>query len=317
MSRPFLSLLAIVLLAGCTRAETIGNAGSTTGNTSLPSETLGVHCSGSGPGLSPNPEVPYQPLPVDFAAVSATRCLQTFLGVPGEGEWLTIEEQTAAGGLTQLADALRKPDINQGAAACDLAWRAPIVITLIDASGKTVIPRVPVNECQTPSPEVVTAIKQLQWTTVKQTKLRQVRSQLEIGSGCGGSWKPMVALEGTNPDPKSHAPSVPTPRPAVLRVCRYSLNSADTIAGYNNTGSYAVGKLASAGELTGTKLDAFLDAYAKAGPAKPCSSPQVPFAIVSPSGPWIAVELGGCHRATGDNGGLFQLDAATVALISG
>jgi hypothetical protein len=322
-------LVCAVLLAGagCARAGQ-GTGGSDTGGSGTgtasgtgtdmamtEADDLGGWCDAQAPGASPPAR---RPLPAGFAPVSASRCVFTLQLVKGDGEWQVRQEQQATGGLDALVKALRKPSQEDTNASCPAIGYAPIVITLTDARGRSVTPDIPRTVCGAPRPEVPKAIKALTWRTVKQTKVQRVRTQLEIDSGCSGGWKPVIAIDAAEPTRRSPAlgPVFTGTRPTMLRVCRFALDSSETI-GLSNGPPLAIGKLTGAGELTGTALTRFLDALAAAPGAGPCTKPQAPFAVLSPKdgGTFVAVELGGCYRFEDGNGNLRQLDAATVALL--
>jgi hypothetical protein len=318
-----IGVVMVLATAGCARSGQGTGGGSTADGvgtdmavTGTPDD-LGGWCEAQKPGAS---EPVRRPLPAGFTPVSASRCVFTTQLVKGDGEWQVREEQQATGGLDALVRALRQRSQQKTDATCPAIGYPPVVITLTDATGRTVTPAIPRTVCGAPLPEVPKAIKALAWHTVKQTRIQQVRTQLEIDTGCGGGWKPMIAIEAAEPATRSPAPGpvFTEARSGTLRVCRYQLNPADTIA-MSQGAPLAMGKLASAGKLTGAALTRFVDALAKAPGAAPCGRPQAPFAVVYPeggSGPFVTVELGGCYRFSGDSGGLRQLDAATVALLN-
>jgi hypothetical protein len=259
-------------------------------------------------------------LPGDAVLVSASRCLFESQLIPGEGEWSMRVEQEASGGLEALATALRIP--NEPSApgqACPAIGYVPIIITVTDASGRRIQPKVPETACGAPKAEAVDAIAALQWTTIATSKARQIRSELEVTSGCAGSWKPMIALTAIEGSGNQTMSVDTSPRP--LQVCRFQPDSDPTnIITLNDGRPYRIGVLASASTVDAVAGGRLLEAVASAPHAtNACATQEQPFAIVYPSdgsGPTLTIELGGCHRALidGENW-LRQLDAATVAAV--
>jgi hypothetical protein len=197
----------------------------------------------------------------------------------------------------------------------------PIELTLVDPAGKTVEPSVPTDACGLPSSAVMRALEALSWTIVKQEKVGRLRSQLELDTGCPGQYKPVVALiwsDGGGQAPASLGPLFDGAPPAAMTVCRYKLDTSETIRLTGGT-AIAIGALESAGKLTGSNLTRFLTALDGARPVTAvCKQGQSPFAVLMPDGGRggsITVELDGCARAADTEGRLRQLDAATVALL--
>lgn len=317
------ALLAVVccaaLLTGCAGVNR-SDAPSLDVRDGRDSGAAGISCWSIAPGASASPTTmpSASPLPKDFVAVSAQRCVLGTVVEPGDGEWQVRNEQEATTGLDTSVNGLRRQSSPTGrAVACPDIGVVPIDLTLTDAQGRKIRPAIPHDSCNLPYQSVVRAIEALPWKTVKQTKINQIRSQLEIDSGCSGSVKPMVALAGTEGFKKgSSTPLFGGKPPTSLKLCRYKLDPKDRLA-LTESEAYAVGRLESAGTLTGTSLSRFIAAFdAAAGATARCDKPQPPFAVLFPqegNGRWLSVELGGCYRAVDDENHLRQLDAATVA----
>jgi hypothetical protein len=274
---------------------------------------------------SPTPAVSRQPLPRDFDVTTVRRCVVGIVAVPGDGEWTVRNYQEATDGLDSLLSALRAPSSPLGTEnACPAIAVVPIELTLVDAAGKTVEPSVPTDSCGLPSPAVMRALEALSWKTVKQEKVGRSRSQIEVESGCPGRYKPVVALMAsdgdgrTPPTPPARGPLFDGTPPSALTVCRYKLDTSETIM-LSNAKPIAIGALESAGKLTGENLARFLAALGGAPPVTAvCKQTQSPFVVLMPEdgrGGWITVELDGCFRAADTESRLRQLDAATVALL--
>jgi hypothetical protein len=309
-------------VAGCARAhDAAGGPAYASDAPSTDADGLGNSCTTSPfapPSASPDPASSGQPMPADFVPVSATRCLYPIVTVPGNGSWLVRVQQRATGdGLAELARALRLPSILDNKVACAGVGREPIVLTLTDGQGHTVIPQIPHTACGDPLPDVVQAIHTLPWQETSRTNVQQVQSQLEVASGCSGRYKPVIALYASDRNLHGKGDFTKLP-PGTVRICRYRLDPGDTMTGDDNTGAYQTGVLDTAGTLDGSVSGHLLTALAAAPPAKPCTA-QAPFTVLSPDGapgPVVYVELGGCYRAADENGNLRQLDAATVALLT-
>jgi hypothetical protein len=315
--------------AGCASGQQVSgpDAGSDAGAADV--SAAGVSCLSPGfimirPSTSaaPSPEPSPQSLPGDFTPVSASRCLYKVVPVPGDGEWQVRVEQTATSQLDVLMRALRQPSKTGGAnVACPAIGRLPLVLTLTDGHGRSLVPAIPHEVCGGPSRTVVQTIQALPWNTIRQTMLNRIRSQLELDSACQPAYKPMIAIEastGTHRSPAAGAFFPGTP-PTALEVCRYALDETSTI-GLAGSGTLKMGKLSTTAKLSGGALDRLVAALNAAPPVTAaCTKPQAPFAVLNGDGRagLGSIELGGCDRALDNGNVLHQLDAATVAILAG
>jgi hypothetical protein len=111
--------------------------------------------------------VPYETLPGSFAPVAAIRCVSSYETLPGKGEWLVATLERADKGLTQLTSALRQPAGHlRPRVICPEYVILPPRLVLVDASGKMVRPRLPLNNCGNTSGQVMAALAALPWQTV-------------------------------------------------------------------------------------------------------------------------------------------------------
>jgi hypothetical protein len=305
------ALAASILLA--LAAAACGQPVATGGGASVPVapvdvSILGVTCDG---GSFPQ----FESLAADAVLVRATRCLYGKERVSGDGEWATIVAQEATSGLDVLAIALRLPSPTTVNEECRGEF-APVVITVTDAAGRQFAPAIP-HQCSGPRPEVVAAINGLQWTTTKTSRIQRVRTELEVTTGCDGTWKPVIALIATGGPGEPRSTVDTTPRP--LTVCRYKISTnADAALKLSDGRELHAGELVSSSPLDSPAAASLLQAVAAAPPAdKNCQPAEVGFAVVSDhgwGGQWVAIELSGCYRASvGFEDPLRQLDAATVA----
>lgn len=310
----------VVAAAGCARARQQGGTGIGLSSVGRAPAGTGVPCSDpdptaepQGPSAPPGPE----PLAADFVPVSASRCTVVVKPVPGDGEWQMRDEQEAAGPFDALVRALRAPSERSGAqGSCSAIGMLPIVITLTDARGRTTVPAIPHDTCGLPTQAALHAIAALPWKTVKETKVRQARSQLEIDSGCPGQYKPVIAIEAaTGQRTTDTGPLFPGTPPSTLQVCRYALDPTSSID-VTGSGTLAGGRLTTATTLTGASVARLVAGLNATPPAAAhCDQPQAPFAILA--GTSVVIEIGGCNRATGAAGGLRQVDPATAAILAG
>jgi hypothetical protein len=310
----------VVVAAGCARGRQQGGVDIGLSSVARAPAGAGAPCSDPGPTGEPQASSALrspEPLAVDFVPVSASRCTAVVKPVPGDGEWQMRNEQEATGPFDALVRALRAPSERSGAqGSCSAIGMLPIVITLTDARRRTTVPAIPHDTCGLPTQAALHAIAALAWKTVKETKVRQVRSQLEIDSGCPGQYKPMIAIQAaTGQRTTDTGPLFPGTPPSTLQVCRYALDPTST-TDVTGSGTLAGGRLTTATTLTGasvTRLVAGLNAAPSA--TTHCDQPQAPFAVLA--GTSVVIEIGGCNRATGAAGGLRQVDPATAAILAG
>jgi hypothetical protein len=315
----------VAAASGCASSRRPGGLDGGSSAVGLDPASTGMSCTppdaaGTAQPTSPAPSP--QPLPADFAPVSASRCILKMVTVPGDGEWQVHEEQEASSQLDVLVRALRQPsEPGNATVSCSAVGMAPVVITLTDGHGTTISPAIPHDACNFPLQTVLHTIQTLPWKTVRDTRVHQTRSQLEIDSGCPGGYKPMIAIEAAAGTRRSAdpGPSFPGTPPTSLAVCRYTLDASSTMSGLDGSGTFTMGTLATTARLTGSNLNRLLAAMDAAGAVTgSCDMPQVPFAVLSTqdgSGPWVMVELGGCNRGLDGDGHLRQLNAATIAIL--
>jgi len=257
-----------------------------------------------------------QTLPVEFVPVSASRCVLGIETVAGDGEWYLLREQEARGDLSELTSELRRPDEKAtGDVACPAIAVGQTVITLVDIAGRSIVPSIPQTACHTAIPSVLTAIRALPWQTVHTSKVRQLRTELDVSSNCSKIVKPMTDITALDRRPQSTVTTslVFPVTPSALQVCRYDLDPNDVFT--DRGARLMMGVLVGAAILKGQALTEAVAAMNAAPPAiaGACTLPQAPFAVLypadGPGGPFVTVELGGCHRMVEDSSlHLRQLD---------
>jgi hypothetical protein len=86
-------------------------------------------------------------------------------GRAGRAGWEWVAVQRSSGPFDALVKALRAPAAAGTSTICPDVLNAPIVLTLTDAAGRTVMPALPATSCNRPDPAVQQAIDRLPWTT--------------------------------------------------------------------------------------------------------------------------------------------------------
>jgi hypothetical protein len=302
--------LVLIAAGSCSPGLTLGSGDGLPGS-------AGEDCDSNGflafPSPSPSPSttpVPSIQLPADAVLVLATRCLFEMRDVPGDGTWMYRIEQRADSGLDALATALRLPDEQTPKGGnCAAIGYPPNIITVTDTTGRMLHPVVPTGVCGAPLLKTIGAINAVPWLTTATVKLRQVRTALEVSSGCSGFYKPVVAMRAADGGHAAEPPKIDIAS-SPLDVCIYALGDADTI----DAGSQIlhIGRLSKASIVEGDAARALLTAVAAAPAATTTCTDEAPFATITGKGvPELEVELGGCYRALVLDS-LRQLDAATV-----
>jgi hypothetical protein len=280
----------------------------------VPAGPVGDDCDSNGflgsPGATPSTSsIRSIRLPDDAVLVLATRCLFQIRPVPGDGEWMFRIEQRADSGLDALATALRLPSQWFHLGVCNAVGHSPDVITVTDATGRTLHPVLPKGPCDGPLPKAVDAVNAVPWQTTATVKVRQLRSEPEVASGCPGASKPVVAMRAAQGDPAGEPFTINT-SPATLNVCVYVPDPTDTGADTIGSLTLHTGKLAKVSTVDGSAAVALLSAIAAAPTATGTCTGEAPFATIAQPAD-LAFELGGCYRAL-DGNSLRQLDPATV-----
>jgi hypothetical protein len=228
-------------------------------------------------------------LPADAVLVLATRCLYEVHDVPGDGSWAFLIEQRADSGLDALAAALRLPDWDPR--TCTILPAYPMhIITVTDTRGRVLHVVLPTDPCRLR--KAVDVVNAMSWQTTGTVKVQQTRSQLEVSTGCLGSYKPFVDLRGGEP-------FTTDPTATSLTVCVYT---PDPIV--------HIGKFTKASTVEGSAAAAILSAIAAAPAVTDTCTDEAPFATINEPG-GLVIELGGCYRAQVGYS-VRQLDAATV-----
>lgn len=212
------------------------------------------------PGRAPE-HLPAGQKPVARAYV----CTDETRRVPGDGEWLFSVVKGVTGGLDALLEVYGTPDAEPSNGVCTLDLPFPLLVWLHgdDVTGV----RAPVDGCSKPIPEAGTAYRNLVLTEVTATKVRRIRSEPSITSGCPEQYKDMLAIEQEMAGPRRSSPK-PEPLSSGSRVCRYDAKDEE-------------GQLRSAGTPTASELSGLNEALAQSVQDPTCSrTGHTKFALV-------------------------------------
>lgn len=106
-------------------------------------------------------------IPDGFKAVAALRCLTPQQLTTGAGAQVT--EQRATSGLDAVLAELRRSSDPRTTGPCTAIKRLVPYFVIIDGSGQTIRPAVPVDSCGQPRVSALNAIGALPWQTVSET----------------------------------------------------------------------------------------------------------------------------------------------------
>jgi hypothetical protein len=126
------------------------------------------------PAVNPRqPVASAAPLGEEFAPVSAAICTFDAVVNPGAtapgGGWRWRTVQRSEGPFGELVAALRTPPPTRRGRelSCPAMAQAPMFIALTDASGRAVIPAIPVDPCGFRLTAVDKAVDRMTWVTVE------------------------------------------------------------------------------------------------------------------------------------------------------
>jgi hypothetical protein len=102
-----------------------------------------------------------------FTPVAVERCVTSFQQIAGKGEWETATLEKSTDKLSTLTAVLMRPSSgHQPDIMCPEFVVIPPQIVLISATGKELIPRLPVGSCGTIDAQVLTTLATMTWQTV-------------------------------------------------------------------------------------------------------------------------------------------------------
>jgi len=222
-----------------------------------------------------------------FHAVAAVSCIDGERIYPGHGQWSVRVRRIAAVGIPALQRYFERPsrrDQPKGHMCLDVAH---FILTpvLVDAQGRSLAPRTPVDICGTP----LGKLPNVPWHVVSVRKLRLMTSAAALAAHCAMEIKdvPAGAVGPLQPSPGG---SLIPHTPQTVNVCVF------------RTEDFEVGRFVRGFSLDRTKTRRLLGGLTGAAPSGDCAN-QPLFATVAAKdeeGAWV--ELGGCFRVAGFTG---------------
>jgi hypothetical protein len=216
-----------------------------------------------------------------FHAVAAVSCIDGQRIYPGHGQWSIRVRRTAAVGIAALQRYFERPsrhDLPKGG-GCLLVAHFVLTPVFVDAQGRSVVPRTPVDACGTP----LGKLPSVPWHVVSVRKLKLMVSASALAAHCGMGVKDPFAGAIGPLQPTSGGPLFPF-TPKTVKVCIF------------RTEDFEVGNFVRGFSLDAARTTRLLAALAGAAPSGACRN-QPLFAVVSArneDGVWV--ELGGCYR---------------------
>jgi hypothetical protein len=174
-------LVAGVLAAGCGTAHAPSSGGATASGaatapasatpsasaTPVPTVTGGSVVAGEPACVGWPANAPHGTVTALFDAVAVERCVTGYQTGPGKVEWQTATLEKATKNLAPLLDALLQPSTErQPDTVCPELAMIPPQVLLISATGKQLIPRIPLSACSTLESGFLSALAALTWQPV-------------------------------------------------------------------------------------------------------------------------------------------------------
>jgi hypothetical protein len=243
-----------------------------------------------------------------FAAVTAVSCTSDTREIPGGGTWSVEVRRVATSGVPALQAAFERPDEpTPEGIACPAIAVVPQPLVLVDASGHTLVPSPPLDECHLPQQAFTTALDQVTWREVSVDKVQQVVTPQAQAANCAQDFKDMSYIEAVAGHATSSGGPVLASPPATVQVCVYRATEQDL----------EVGTFRRSVSLSADDTRRLLAALAGPGPTGSCPVERDFAVIDSRGGNWATVELGGCFRVAGSDSGLGTADPAVVTALLG
>jgi hypothetical protein len=237
-----------------------------------------------------------------FHAVAAVSCVSGERIYPGRGQWDIRTRRISLRGISGLQRYYERPsrhDLPKGG-ACLLVARFILTPTLVDARGRWLTPRTPVDACGTP----LGRLPKVRWHAVSVRKLKLQVSAAVLASHCAMSVKDVIA-GAIGPLQPSSGGSLFARRPTTATVCLF------------RTRDFEVGRFVRGFALGRGKTHRLVEALTGAAPRGACPN-QPLFAVVAarndPTEEGVWVELGGCFRTAGFDGS-YVLGSAHASVV--
>jgi hypothetical protein len=222
-----------------------------------------------------------------FKAVTALECDHPVRDLPGQGKWELEIRKIGVRGAAANQRYWEQPSdkIARYGGACTtnlVVLRAPI---FIDASGRAIVPRTPMDSCNHPlgwpsgGPPV--AIK---WRVASVHKIRRVITLPTPEAHCAPSWGTEFPTAAAG---DSAGGTMFPGAPQTVQVCVYRTSGE----------GQEVGNLVRESWLDRQKTARLFHALKRPGPTKPCPVQRTFAWVIAPRNDQaVEVELGGCYR---------------------
>lgn len=238
-----------------------------------------------------------------FHAVAAVSCVDGERIYPGRGQWAVRTRRIATGHIFALQQFYERPSnrhLPKGG-MCLLVARFILTPALVDAQGRWLMPRTPVDACGAP----LGKLPRTRWDVVAVRRLRLIVSAAALASHCGMSAKDVPA-GAIGPLRPSSGGSLFVHTPKTASVCVF------------RTDDFEVGRFVRGFALDHAKTRRLVAGLT--GPARGGACPNQPlFAVVAarndPTEEGVWVEFGGCFRVAGFRGGYTVAGTAQASVV--
>ena len=227
-------------------------------------------------------------------AVTAVMCMDGFRVYRGQGQWEVFVRKVAVNGVAASQRYFEQPDKpnspKNGICTADLEAITPIAF--VDARGRWLVPRMPVDRCGHPlglPPSEKTPPQSVRWHIVSVHRIRELVSAPALFAHCPMEWGNSVAWAG--PPRDSTGGPLFDHAPKTVRICVFR-----TPANHLAVGHFVRGSRVGA---SGTRR--LLRALTGAGPSRGCTKQRAFAVVIESPGSEASVELGGCWRVDRPN----------------
>lgn len=237
-----------------------------------------------------------------FHAVAAVSCVDGERIYPGHGQWSIRIRRVAVGDVSALQryfERRSRHDLPKGYVCLDVL-RFILTPVLVDAQGRSLTPRTPVNACGRP----LGRLPNVRWRVLSVRKVKLQVSAAALAAHCAMGVKdvPAGAIGPLEPSPGG---SLFRSTPKTAGVCIF------------RTDDFEVGRFVRGFALDRAKTRQLVGALTGAAPAGDCPN-QPLFAVVAarndPTEEGVWVELGGCFRLAGFDGS-YVLGSANSSVV--
>lgn len=217
-------------------------------------------------------------------AVTAVTCDQGFRIYPKRGQWQVLVRKVAVGSVSRLQQYYEQPSTGRakGGFCLDDLVIVPSV-AFVDAKGRWLVPRTPVDGCGRPLPGLKRA--HVRWHVVSVRKMRRLVSAAALAAHCAMAVKDLPA-GAIGPLPPTTGGPLFEVTPTTVNVCVYRTPPGD----------FEVGNFVRGFALDASQTQRLLGAMTGRASRGSCANQRL-FATVGPRNEdGVQVELGGCFR---------------------